>query len=210
MARAAIVYVGTDDGLVLFSNPGTTKKWFRGATELQGKTILVILAVDDQTLLIVPRDGKPLLSSDGAQTWAPAPDEDAQKAEELLQTKDKLLQTAQGPTFWRGTQEPAPGAGPLALLAGKNEVLLTAIAEGTSLLRSEDNGANWNKASLNDELQGSITTIVPTSFHIDYVWAGTDAGQLLQSTDRGRSWSEVAQVGSPIRSLAAVQLASAS
>jgi hypothetical protein len=102
----------------------------------------------------------------------------------------------------------APGAVALGLLAGKEEVLLAAIAGGTSLVRSEDNGASWQPAAVDGGLRGGVTVIVPSSYHMDFVWAGTDAGQLLRSDDRGRSWREVGAEPAAIRSLAVVRVAS--
>jgi photosystem II stability/assembly factor-like uncharacterized protein len=41
---------------------------------------------------------------------------------------------------------------------------------------------------------------------MDICWAGTDAGQLLRSDDRGRTWAEVAREQAAIRALAVLRL----
>ena len=77
-------------------------------------------------------------------------------------------------------------------------------------MRSEDGGASWERAAVEGELAGVVTTIVPASYHMDYAWAGTDAGQLLRSDDRGRTWRAVATEPAAIRSIAVVRIESAS
>lgn len=209
MAKAGIVYVGTADGLATYSDPGGKGNWRRRWQTLEGQRILAILAVDDQTLVVAPAGAAPLFSGDGGQSWAAASPGDAQRLEQLLGADGPLLNTAHGPGLWRGEQLPAPGAVALALLAGKEEVLLAAIAGGTALVRSEDGGSSWQEATVTGGLRGGVTTIVPASYHMDYVWAGTDGGQLLRSDDRGRSWREVGVEPVGIHSLAVVRIESA-
>jgi photosystem II stability/assembly factor-like uncharacterized protein len=209
MAKAGIVYVGTANGLATYSDPGGTGKWRRRWQTLAGQGILAILAVDEQTLVVAPAGAAPLYSSDGGQSWSEAPAGDARQLEQLLAAEGPLLNTAHGPGLWRGAHPPAPGAVALALLAGKEEVLLAAIAGGTTLVRSEDGGTSWQEATVAGGLRGGVTTIVPASYHMDYAWAGTDAGQLLRSDDRGRSWVEIGSEPASILSLAIVRIESA-
>jgi photosystem II stability/assembly factor-like uncharacterized protein len=207
MAKAGIVYVGTADGLATYSDPGGTGNWRRRWQTLEGRAIRAILAIDDRTLVVAPAGGEALFSDDGGQSWSAAPQGDAARLDQLLAGEGLLLHTAHGPSRWHAA-EPAPGAVALGLLAGKEEVLLAAIAGGTSLVRSEDNGASWQPAAVDGGLRGGVTVIVPSSYHMDFVWAGTDAGQLLRSDDRGRSWREVGAEPAAIRSLAVVRVAS--
>lgn len=210
MAKAGIVYVGTADGLTIYTDPSGKGKWGRREHSLAGQRILAILAVDDRTLIVAPQGESPLFSADGGQSWGAAPSGDVQQLEEFLRGAGQVVNTAHGPAHWKGDQAPAPGAVALALLAGKEEVLLAAIAGGTALVRSEDNGATWQQCAVAGGLKGGVTTIVPSSYHMDYAWAGTDAGQLLRSDDRGRSWSEVGVEPAAIQSLAIVRIESAS
>lgn len=210
MAKAGIVYVGTADGLVIYSDPSGKGRWGRREHALRGRRILAVLAVDDRALIVAPEGESPAFSADGGQSWGTAPAADAQQIEDVLSGEGQVVQTAQGPAHWRGAHAPAPGAVALALLAGKEEILLAAIAGGTALMRSEDGGATWQPCAVEGGLRGGVTTIVPASYHMDYAWAGTDAGQLLRSEDRGRSWREAGAEQAAILSLAIVRIESAS
>lgn len=210
MAKAGIVYVGTADGLATYADPGSTGRWRRVGHSLAGKAVGAIIAADQQTLMIATEDGQTLHSDDGGQTWAPATGADAENLKAFLNAPGPVIATAHGPAHWKREHPPAPGTVTMALLAGKQEVLLAAIAGGTALMRSEDGGATWQQATVEGELAGGVTTIVPASYHMDYAWAGTDQGQLLRSQDRGRSWHIVATEPAPIRSLAIVRIESAS
>lgn len=210
MAKAGIVYVGTADGLAIYTDPSGKGKWRRREHSLAGRRILAILAVDDRTLIVAPEGASPAFSADGGQSWGAAPSNDAQQLEAFLSAEGQLVSTAHGPAHWKGGHAPAPGAVALALLAGRDETLLAAIAGGTAIVRSEDNGATWQQCAVEGGLKGGVTTIVPSSYHMDYAWAGTDAGQLLRSEDRGRSWREAGAEQAAILSLAIVRIESAS
>jgi photosystem II stability/assembly factor-like uncharacterized protein len=210
MAKAGIVYVGTADGLATYTDPSGKGSWRRREHNLAGRQIRAILAVDDRTLIVAPVGGEPLFTADGGLSWGAAPAGDAERLQSFLDAEGAILNTAQGPAHWKGEHTPAPGAVALALLAGKDEVMLAAIAGGTSLMRSEDGGATWQQCAVEGGLKGGVSTIVPSSYHMDYAWAGTDAGQLLRSDDRGRTWREVGAEPSAITSLAVVRIESAS
>ncbi|NJN15279.1 MAG: hypothetical protein HC822_02745 [Oscillochloris sp.] len=205
MAKAAIIYVGTQNGLLTFSNPGAAKNWRRIGHTLEGTAIRAILAADALHLTVITDTGAQR-TEDGAQTWGRAEPGDGERLQTLLDNGEPLLATAQGLARWPGDHAPAPGTRALAMLSGKQEVLLAAIAGGTTLLRSEDGGAHWAPGELNAELQGSVSVIMPSSYHIDTAWAGTDAGELLCSDDRGRSWAVVGSADAPILSLAILRL----
>lgn len=203
MAKAGIVYVGTSDGLVTYSDPGGTRRWRRVGQALEGERVRAILAADALTLLVIA--GGARRTTDGGQSWVAAPEEEARLLA-LVDARGPLIATAHGPAQWHGEHPPAPGASAMALLAGKHETLLAAIADGTTLVRSEDGGATWGAVTVEGGLKGGIQALVPASYHMDITWAGTDQGQLLRSDDRGRTWREVASERNPILSLAVVRL----
>jgi hypothetical protein len=210
MAKAGIVYVGTDDGLVTYSDPGDAGRWRRVGHALQGRRVRAIIAADGEegtlTVIVDLDAGEVLISLDGGQSWGPAPSADAETFRALRESTRPLIATAQGMAQWTGAHPPAPGADALAMLAGKQETLLAAIADGTTLLHSEDGGANWQPSTFGVPLQGAITILAPSSYHMDICWAGTDAGQLLRSDSRGRAWIEVGREPCAIRALAVLRL----
>ncbi|HMQ34726.1 MAG TPA: hypothetical protein PKD53_28575 [Chloroflexaceae bacterium] len=206
MAKAGIVYVGTTDGLATYSDPGGTGRWRRVGHSLEGRAVRALLAADALTLLAAV-NGAALRTADGGQSWAAAPEGEAAGLLDLAAAGEPVLATAHGPARWRGEHAPAPGAAALALLAGKQETLIAAIAGGTSLVRSEDGGASWAPVTVEGGLLGGIAVIAPSSYHMDIAWAGTDQGQLLRSDDRGRTWREVGRERAGVLSLAVVRLA---
>jgi photosystem II stability/assembly factor-like uncharacterized protein len=205
MARAAIIYVGTSNGLAIYSDPGSSGRWRRSGQSLEGQPVQALLASDALNLLVLSA-GVVLSSSDGAQSWQAASAAEAAALLALQAGPGPLVATAQGPARWQVGQNPAPGASALAMLSGKQEVLLAARDAGMTLARSEDGGASWAPARISGELVGQVQTITPASYHMDIAWAGSDAGQLLRSDDRGRSWQEVAREPAAILSLAVVRL----
>lgn len=206
MAKAGIVYAGTTDGLVTYSDPGGTGRWRRVAQTLEGRAVRALLAADALTLLAVVEGGA-LRSADGGQSWSAAPGDEAAGLLALADAPGPTVATAHGPAQWRGERAPAPGAAALALLAGKQETLIAAVDGGAGLSRSEDGGASWAPTTVEGGLRGSVRALVPASYHMDIAWAGTDQGQLLRSDDRGRTWREVAREQAGILSLAVVRLA---
>ncbi len=206
MARASIVYVGTTEGLAIYSDPGGAGRWRRVGRVLEGQAIRGLLAADALNLVAAVDNGPPLRTSDGGQSWSPAAAADAGGLLALLTGSGPLLYTAQGPAQWRGAASLEPDASALALLAGKQETLIAARAGGTSLARSEDGGATWSEAVVEGGLDGRVQTLAPASYHMDYVWAGTNTGQVLRSEDRGRTWQEVGREPAAITCIAALRI----
>lgn len=206
MARASIVYVGTTEGLAIYSDPGGTGRWRRVGRVLEGQAIRGLLAADALTLVAAVDNGPPLRTGDGGQSWAPANGADAARLLALLEGPGPLIHTAQGPAQWRGGALPDPEASALALLAGKQETLIAARAGGATLARSEDGGATWSEATVEGGLDGRVQTLAPASYHMDYIWAGTSAGQLLRSEDRGRTWQEAGREPAAITCIAALRI----
>lgn len=207
MAKASIVYVGTTDGLAIYSDPGGSGRWRRVGGALEGRTIRGMLAADPQSLVVAVADGPPLRTNDGGQTWDQALAAEAEGLLALLNGDRPLVYTAHGPAQWRGATLPAPGARALALLAGKQETWVAAVENGEKLVRSDDSGATWTEATVEGGLDGAVQTLAPASYHMDYIWAGTSTGQVLHSRDRGRTWHEIARESAAITCLAALRLA---
>ncbi len=206
MAKAGIVYAGSDDGLVVYSDPGGIGRWRRVHHVMEGHAVVAIKALDALTLLIAVESMGAQRSDDGGQSWYSAPDADADALAAAAATlAANGVATAQGPV-----QRSVPGvhdATALALLAGKTDTLIAASDGGITLQRSDDGGATWEPAQLSTEIRGTVRTIMPARYHMDVVWAGTGGGQLLRSDDRGRSWEQIAEEAAAIRCLAVVRLA---
>ena len=183
MAQAMVVYVATQDGLITLSDPGGKGRWRQVGHTLQGRQVAAIRVASAMHLEVLTTAGA-LSSTDGGKTWAP------------LATLPPELQ-------------PVSGA-QRVVLAGPHETWLEAQpdAHGQShLLRSEDAGASWQPATLTDgdPLEGTVTVMVPASYHRDQAWAGTNAGHLLHTSDRGRTWQTIERQLPGIMGLAPVR-----
>jgi photosystem II stability/assembly factor-like uncharacterized protein len=71
MAKAGLLFVGTDDGIVLFSDPGGVGRWLRIGQELRGHAVRAIWPASDTPLVVLAAtEGMGLLrSEDGGQSW---------------------------------------------------------------------------------------------------------------------------------------------
>jgi hypothetical protein len=79
MAKAGLLFVGTDDGMVLFSDPGGVGRWLRIGQELRGRSVRAIWPAADTPLTVLAAvDGGGLQrSEDGGQSWQLALDAQA-------------------------------------------------------------------------------------------------------------------------------------
>src|SRR5262245_2550183 len=78
MAKAGLLFVGTDDGIVLFSDPGGVGRWLRIGQELRGQVVRAVWpAVDTPLIVLAALAGAGLQrSDDGGQSWRQALDAD--------------------------------------------------------------------------------------------------------------------------------------
>ncbi len=71
MAKAELLFVGTDTGLLQFSNPGGIGRWLRNGHSLPGSDIVAIWANPDDPTQLLCSDAEQLYeSSDGGQHWS--------------------------------------------------------------------------------------------------------------------------------------------
>lgn len=183
--QATLLIIGTADGLLINHAAGTTLR--RVAHVLAGQAIATVSALDADTLLVGCSATGAFQSFDGGQHWLPAP-----TAPEPIGLN---AATRTGPLAVANPR--LMGATAYAYLGGKRAVLLGAGAGGTLIFRSEDEGIHWQPATLPEPI-GPVATLVPDARNATYAWAGTATGQLLVTTDDGRSWRIAARDLPPI------------
>ena len=73
MAKAGLLFVGTDDGLVLFSNPNEIGRWLRIGQPFRGAAVPAVWAAPENPLLVLAAvAGQGVQrSEDGGQSWQP-------------------------------------------------------------------------------------------------------------------------------------------
>lgn len=179
MAKAGIVYVGTDNGIITLSDPGATGRWRQIGHALQGEPVQAILS-DTALSLVVRTPQGYQRSMDGGQSW----------------TLTSLPAIPAEPVVAVQLDGSPPA-----------EVRASAAADGRrGLERSSDAGATWQPVVLPEGVLPDVTVLVAAQYHRDVVWAGTAGGEVLVSNDRGRTWDLVKDGLAPVRSLAAVRL----
>lgn len=176
MAKAGIVYAGTDDGLVILSDPGGLKRWRPVGHELVGQQVTALQADGPLTVTAFTPQGA-FHSEDGGQSW-------------------QSVSTMPPPT---------PALTTALALPGTPAVQIRVDAPALTMLRSLDAGQRWHVTTTPPQA-GMITTIVLAPYHMDTVWAGSSTGELLCSDDRGAIWRCITKLGAGVRSLAVVRL----
>jgi len=178
MAKAGVVYIGTADGLVVLSDPGATGRWRKIGHELVGQAVQAIAAETALAVLVATPQGV-LQSGDGGQTWHLAPD-----------------------------AEPPTAPVTEVTLLGNPPVQLRTVPmpDYRGLQRRVSDELQWEDVALPAVGVGNISVLALAHYHRDVVWAGTDAGAVLRSDDRGRTWELVIDGLAAVRSLAAVRL----
>src|SRR5262245_9301164 len=192
-----VVYVGTENGLAIYQAAATPGTWRRAGHTLAGSAVRAIVAVDALTLLVAVDGRAAQQSFDGGVTWTDAAG--PPPAPIGLQ-----VATLHGPAPLAYPR--LSGATAYARLPGQPAALLGAGADGSFLFRSEDDGIHWQPARIAGGPFGRINAIVPSSSQRNSAWAGTAAGALLRTDDRGRSWRAIAREPAAIVSLAAIKL----
>ncbi|HMQ33632.1 MAG TPA: hypothetical protein PKD53_23065, partial [Chloroflexaceae bacterium] len=127
MAPSALLYLGTTDGLLIYS--ATDAGAVPVGKALGGHAVTTVLAVDAATLLVAADGLPPQQSFDGGATWGAAPGA-------AVEPIGLRAATAHGPAELRNPR--LMGATAYARLAGRPAALLGAGAGGALLFRSLD------------------------------------------------------------------------
>lgn len=149
MAKAGLLFVGTDDGLVLYSNPNEIGRWLKIGQPLRGQVVRAVWALPDapQTV-IVAVDGLGLQrSEDGGQSWQTLLSgtftallgQRAGRALVYALGAAGPLVSADGGASWASIAHPGEAPGAMALAAASQLYL----GAGDRVLASADGGASW-------------------------------------------------------------------
>ena len=203
-ARAGkrIVAVG-DHGIVLLSEDDG--KSFRQAKSVPVRSTLTgVFFADEKSGWAVGHWGIILATADGGETWQlQRSDTSVDQPLFSVYFKDKnrgwavglwslLLDTRDGGKTWQaGKLPPPPGGGKtdrnlLHIFAGKSGTLFIAAEQGT-VIRSADDGANWNYTAT--AYKGSFWTGV--ALQNGTLLVGGLRGKIYRSINDGTSWIEV-------------------
>lgn len=191
MAQGEALLAGTADGLAIFDDPARPEP---ALVALRGHGVRAVVAADLAALLVAADDLPPQQSFDGGRSWADAPGA-------VVEPMGLRVATVNGPVELANPR--LAGASAYGRLGGRQPVLVGAGAGGMMLFRSLDEGIHWEPAAVPGGPAGRVTAIAPGPSGA--IWAGTDAGQILRSDDRGATWREAARLDAAILCLVAVR-----
>lgn len=156
MAKAGLLFVGSDDGIVLFSNPGAIGRWLRVGHELRGRAVHAIWPVADNPLVVLAAAGDAGLqrSDDGGQSWRQvfeaAVTSLAGRAADpqtifLGAADGRVYRSSDAGASWDLVEQAARAAeGPARLVVGSEPGRLY-LADDGGVWASADDGTSWSR-----------------------------------------------------------------
>src|SRR6266545_3629866 len=156
MAKAGLLFVGTDDGLVLFSNPNNIGRWLRIGQPFRGHAVRAVWPLADNPLVVLAAVAGLGVqrSDDGGQSWGQALDVEAvAMAGDRASTPQIYLSTGAGMVYrsddagtswidcaaggWRDVQDAR-----LAVAHEGGPAIYLGLGDGAVWV-SRDGGASW-------------------------------------------------------------------
>ncbi len=203
MAKAGLLFVGTDDGLVLFSNPNEIGRWLKIGQPFRGASVRAVWAVPDQPLRVFAAvDGLGVQQSDdGGQQWQALFDWPAQAiagtaaGEVYIRAAEHIWVSRDQGNVW--AQVPLPG--PAAALALLGTHIYASV--GTEVVFSVDGGVSW--ARYGSLLPAAAERVAATPQQVGQVYA-VAGGALYTCAAADGEWAAVAnapQANGPIAAL---------
>lgn len=198
MAKAGIVYVGTSDGLLIWSDPASIGRWRRVGHELAGSAVRSFVAHSALHLVAAVTGVGVRRSDDGGQSWQPAGDvdsallaaHDAAPMRLFAATGDDIVRSDDNGATWslcpRGDR-PAERITALIVDIHNAERLLVGLQE-SGVWTSVDGGQRWDV--LGAGVAGKIERIVVSPNRPGRVFAV--AGGALWQAGEGALWTTVA------------------
>jgi photosystem II stability/assembly factor-like uncharacterized protein len=215
MAKAGLLFVGTDDGMVLFSNPNNIGRWLRIGHELRGQAIDAIWPLADNPLVLYAAGGgMPLQrSDDGGQSWRAALDAEAavvsgsHGAPETLYlgaTDGQVYRSDDAGASWAACpQGPRPPSNVVGLIVAPADArrLYLGLADG-GVWTSPDGGATW--APFGGGLPAAASGLAAVTAGTSALYAMA-AGALYRCAEAEGRWEPIAAApaaGGPLAALA--------
>jgi photosystem II stability/assembly factor-like uncharacterized protein len=201
MAKAGLLYIGTDDGMYTLSDPGGSGRWRQVDHTLQDHWVCAVLPLDALTLLAATSPGVQH-STNGGQSWQHVlPGEEARAlsahADNLaivyaVMGGGSIQRSADGGQSW---QEPAalpprtPAAAPPLIRAGSPPHLLAAMDD--CVWFSNNAGDQWQQHG--DTLPAIISALAGSPAYPDTLFVIAN-GQVYRMQGAGSSWEPAAPV----------------
>lgn len=202
MAKAGLLFVGTDDGIVLFSDPGGLGRWLRIGHELRGQAVLAIWPIADTPLeVLAVADSGLYRSKDGGQSWklglrTPI----SVLAGHPAEASTLYLGAADGEVYisrsagqdWRQYQRADQPAQPVAAIVAPADTPNTALfarRDGSIWVGNSDPAEQAGLRPFAAQLDGDTAALIP-----DYAQAGAlyaISGGALFHYASGGAWQQI-------------------
>jgi photosystem II stability/assembly factor-like uncharacterized protein len=157
MAKAGLLYVGSDDGVLVLSNPAGVGRWLKAGQELRGCLVRALQPAARNALRVTAAAATEGLfrTDDGGQTWHKALDLDVFAIAGHPKTAETIYIGAEGGDVYRSQNEgvvweqcpqgdhPADVLVTGLLVAPENPDKLYLALEGSGLWSSADRGTTW-------------------------------------------------------------------
>jgi photosystem II stability/assembly factor-like uncharacterized protein len=211
MAKAGLLFVGTDDGIVLFSDPGGVGRWLRIGQELRGGVVRAVWPAADTPLVVLAAvEGAGVQRShDGGQTWRQTLDADVRSLTGHARDPQALyLGTASGDIYRSddggASWELSPPDGrPVVcvtrlVVAAEDSRRLYAGLDTGGVWNSVDGGATW--ARYGTGLSGAVADLASAP---DALYALAE-GLVYRCTGADARWEQLESGAEPGVALAAL------
>lgn len=183
MAKAGIVYAGTDDGIVIFSDPGGIGRWRRVGHELRGHTVRAILPQSALALLVAAVGMGVQRSTDGGQSWQPVLEADVvalaahasvPETPVAATTSGAIWQSDDGGANWHAGNQPMPAtvSDAVQMLAMPTDPQRLFLALHGTVWVSHNAGEQWDPYGA--ALPGAITGLVASPGRAHILFAAAD------------------------------------
>jgi photosystem II stability/assembly factor-like uncharacterized protein len=157
MAKAGLLFVGTDDGAVLFSNPNNIGRWLRIGQPFRGQAVRAIWPLPDNPLVVFAAvQGQGLQrSDDGGQSWNTALDRDIEGVVGHYSVPGtlyawgadgELYASADAGQHWhRRALGGQAGTKPVHLVIAAEDARRLYLGQADGVWTSPDAGATWER-----------------------------------------------------------------
>lgn len=184
MAKAGLLFVGTDDGIVLFSNPGAVGRWLRVGQELRGQLVHAIWpAVDNPLVILAALAGGGLhRSEDGGQSWRSVfagtvisivGHHSAAQALYLSTIDGEVYGSTDAGASWVSlAQQGRALDGAARLLVATDDPQRLYLADAGGVWASDDGGAQWVQYGVESPRAVAALAAVPAQPGVLYAVAG--------------------------------------
>jgi len=211
MAKAGLLFVGTDDGLVLFSNPNNIGRWLRIGQPFREKVVRAVWPQADNPLVVLAAVAGMGVqrSEDGGQTWQTLLDAEASaivgarsaQNRVYLSTADgEILRSDDGGAIWARCPIggwPVSSNIRLAVGAKDADTIYIGSSDG-SVWVSRDGGSDWVQSG--DRLDAPIAALSEAFLPMGGLLAL--AGGALYQSDGMAPWRPIGLPGPAAEALA--------